>query len=75
MEKPQGEIKGVLIKVNTPARKHGGEDCVCYIQNSKKADMNFKKPSRKDQSVNKTIEVLLYFYNLFYVSFMCGENK
>lgn len=65
----------MLIKANTSTRKHGGEESACYIQNSKEADMNFKKPSRKDQSVNKIIEVLLYFYNLFYVSFMCGENK
>lgn len=65
----------MLIKANTPARKCAGEDGACYTPNSKGADMNFKKPSRKDQSVNKIIEVLLYFYNLFYVSFMCGENK
>lgn len=65
----------MLIKAKTPARKRAGEGGACYTRNSKGAGMNFKKPSRKDQSVNKIIEVLLYFYNLFYVSFMCGENK
>lgn len=63
------------IKANIPARKFTGKDRACYIRNSKEADMNFKKPSRKDQSVNKIIGVLFYFYNLFYVPFMCGGNK
>lgn len=46
--------KDMSIKANIPPRKFTGKDRACYIQNSKEADMNFKKPSRKDQSVNRS---------------------
>lgn len=46
--------KDMSIKANIPPRKFTGKDRACYIQNSKEADMNFKRTSRKDQSVNRS---------------------
>lgn len=46
--------KDMSIKANRPPSKFTGKDRASYIQNSKETDMNFKKPRRKDQSVNRS---------------------
>jgi len=59
------------IKANTPAGKFTGKDRAHYIQNSKEADMNFKKPSRKDQSVNKITRV---FFTTCFMCLLCVKE-
>lgn len=67
--------EGYVNKSKYTSKEVYRKDRAHYIGSSKEADMNFKKPSRKDQSVNKFTGVLFHFYNLFYGPFMCEGNK